>query len=135
MSTPQYKTCPHCGTLAEMNASHCSRCAQMFHGPSPMPPYGAQTYGPNPYATQAGMKVPAGVCGILLGSLGIHKFLMGYIMEGIIMLMITVIGGIFTFGLASGLMHVVGLVEGILYVSKSDEEFVNTYVVHRKGWF
>jgi TM2 domain-containing membrane protein YozV len=134
MHAPQYKACPYCRTAAELHASHCSRCGQMFQG-QPMPPYGAPMYAPNPYAAQAGLKVPAGLCGILLGSLGIHKFVLGYITEGIIMLLVTVVGGLLTCGISSMVMHVIGLAEGIIYLSKSDPDFVNTYVVRKQGWF
>ena len=37
-------------------------------------------------------KVLAGILAILLGSLGIHKFILGYQKEGIILLVATVIG-------------------------------------------
>jgi len=30
---------------------------------------------------------------------------------------------------------IVGLIEGILYLTKTDDEFVSTYVVGRKTWF
>ena len=30
---------------------------------------------------------------------------------------------------------VIGLIEGIMYLTKSDEEFYNTYQVGKKGWF
>ena len=30
---------------------------------------------------------------------------------------------------------VVGIVEGIMYLTKSDEEFVATYIQGKKGWF
>jgi hypothetical protein len=29
----------------------------------------------------------------------------------------------------------VGLIEGIIYLTKSDQEFVDMYVTGRKGWF
>lgn len=32
-------------------------------------------------------------------------------------------------------MGVIGLVEGIIYLTKSDEEFLQTYMLHKKGWF
>jgi hypothetical protein len=32
-------------------------------------------------------------------------------------------------------MSVVGIVEGIMYLTKSDEEFVRTYLQSKKGWF
>jgi hypothetical protein len=32
-------------------------------------------------------------------------------------------------------MSIIGLIEGIIYLTKSDEEFHRMYVVGRKGWF
>jgi len=32
-------------------------------------------------------------------------------------------------------MHIIGLIEGVIYLCKSDEEFVRTYVDGRKEWF
>ncbi len=70
-------------------------------------------------------KIPAGILAILLGWLGIHKFYLGYTKEGIIQLILGLlcIGGL------------IGLIEGILYLTKSDEDFVRTYVQNKKGWF
>lgn len=79
----------------------------------------------------ADKKIPAGVCGILLGALGIHKFILGYTQEGLIMLLVTVL----TCGIAGTVMGVIGLIEGILYLVKTDEEFVATYVTTKKAWF
>jgi len=80
---------------------------------------------------QADKKIAAGICGILLGALGIHKFILGYTKEGVIMLLISLL----TLGFGAWVMGVIGLVEGILYLTKSDETFVQTYVTGRKGWF
>jgi len=30
---------------------------------------------------------------------------------------------------------VIGLVEGIIYLTKSDEDFVKTYIQNKRGWF
>ena len=72
-------------------------------------------------------KLVAGILGILLGSLGIHKFYLGYSKEGIIQIVITLV----TCG-AGGL---IGLIEGIIYLTKTDEDFVATYITGKKGWF
>lgn len=80
-------------------------------------------------------KILAGVLAILLGSLGIHKFILGYNKEGIIMLAVTLVLGFFTCGIGASLMGIVGLIEGIMYLTKSDEEFYNTYQVGQKTWF
>lgn len=82
-------------------------------------------------ATRASGKIPAGICGILLGSFGIHKFILGYTGAGLIMLLVTLL----TCFLASPIMHIIGLIEGIIYLSRSDQDFVRTYVDGRKEWF
>jgi len=71
-------------------------------------------------------KLAAGICGILLGGLGVHKFILGYTKEGIIQLVL---------GFACGIGSVIGIIEGIIYLTKTDEEFVQTYVANKKGWF
>lgn len=75
-------------------------------------------------------KVIAGILGILLGALGVHKFVLGYTTEGLIMLLVTLL----TCGFGGAVMGIIGLVEGILYLTKSDEEFVQTYIAQKKGW-
>lgn len=76
-------------------------------------------------------KLAAGLLGILIGALGIHKFYLGYTKEGVIMLLVSLL----TFGIGAAVMQVIGLVEGILYLTKSDEEFQEIYVENHKGWF
>ncbi|TGV01784.1 NINE protein [Flavivirga rizhaonensis] len=80
-------------------------------------------------------KVLAGILAIILGPLGIHKFILGYNKEGIIMLVVTFVLGFITCGLGAGLTGLIGLIEGIIYLTKSDEEFYNTYQVGQKPWF
>lgn len=84
-------------------------------------------------------KVLAGVLGILLGSLGVHKFILGYNQEGTILLGITIIGWVLScVGIGIFIVWItglIGLIEGIIYLTKSDEEFHNTYQVGKKAWF
>ena len=82
-------------------------------------------------APRASTKIPAGICGILLGGFGVHKFILGYTGAGLIMLLVSLL----TCFLAYPVMHVIGLVEGIIYLTKTDEEFVRTYVDARREWF
>jgi len=72
-------------------------------------------------------RVVAGILGILLGGLGVHKFVLGYTTTGIIQLIISV--------LSCGILSVIGLIEGIIYLTKSDEEFIYTYQINKKEWF
>jgi TM2 domain-containing membrane protein YozV len=76
-------------------------------------------------------KIAAGICGILLGALGIHKFVLGYSTEGLIMLLASIL----TCGLVAPIMGIIGLIEGIIYLTKTDEDFYSTYMVSKKGWF
>jgi TM2 domain-containing membrane protein YozV len=76
-------------------------------------------------------KLAAGLCGIFLGALGIHKFVLGMTNAGITMLLITVL----TCGFGGVVMHVFGIIEGIIYLTKSDQEFYQTYMVQKKAWF
>ena len=79
-------------------------------------------------------KMLAGILAIVLGWLGVHKFILGYQKEGIIMAVVGVAGW-FLCGIPTMLVSIVGLVEGIMYLTKSDEEFYNTYQKGRKPWF
>lgn len=76
-------------------------------------------------------KIPGAVCGILLGALGVHKFILGYTKEGLIMLLATAL----TLGYGGFVTGIIGIIEGFIYLSKSDEQFVEAYVVRRRGWF
>jgi TM2 domain-containing membrane protein YozV len=73
-------------------------------------------------------KLAAGLLAILLGPFGIHKFLLGYTTEGIIWLVISLC----TCGTVTTLL---GWIEGIIYLTKSDEEFYQTYQQNKKAWF
>jgi TM2 domain-containing membrane protein YozV len=89
---------------------------------------------PPPSSSGNSKRVSAGILGILLGALGIHKFVLGYSKAGVIMLLVSIIGAAFFF-LGPIVMGTIGLIEGIIYLTKSDAEFYNTYVANKKEWF
>ncbi|MFE4541499.1 TM2 domain-containing protein [Arthrobacter sp. NPDC056727] len=72
--------------------------------PMPYPAYGY----PQPKS-----KIAAGLLGIFLGGLGIHRFYLGYTAIGVIQLVLTLFVGVFTFGLV-GLW---GVIEGIMILA------------------
>ena len=76
---------------------------------------------------QDNKKVIAGIMGILFGGFGIHKFVLGYTKEGVITLIATII--------TCGMFSLVGFVEGIIYLTKSDDDFYRTYQENKKAWF
>ena len=72
-------------------------------------------------------KILAGVLGILFGSFGVHKFVLGYNKEGFIQILISF--------LTCGTAGIIGFIEGIIYLTKSDEDFYNTYQIEKRSWF
>ncbi|XAL98246.1 TM2 domain-containing protein [Phycisphaeraceae bacterium D3-23] len=72
-------------------------------------------------------KLVAGILGIVIGGLGVHRFYLGDTTGGIIRIALTFI--------TCGAGSVIGLIEGIIYLTKSDQEFVDTYVNGDKAWF
>ena len=137
----RYVTCPNCHTQNPGINTRCINCGTAMPVTSaPMQQYpGADTKVPG-----ADKKLAAGLCGILVGGFGVHKFILGYQKEGIIMLsvnagslILTMVSCGILFPLIFVLMAVgiVGLIEGIMYLTKSDEEFVNTYIINKRPWF
>lgn len=112
------KFCHGCGGTTEPNQVLCTKCGVALESASPEK-----------------SRLVAGLLGIFLGALGIHKFYLGYKNEGAVMLLVALVGGVLTLGLATWAVHVVGLIEGIVYLTKSDEEFASIYVLGRKAWF
>ncbi|GIZ14714.1 TM2 domain-containing protein [Capnocytophaga catalasegens] len=72
-------------------------------------------------------KVVAGILALLLGGFGVHKFYLGYTNEGIIQLVLTFV--------SCGIASFIPFIEGIIYLTKLDEDFYNTYQVNKRGWF
>ena len=122
--------CTKCGAVNDDLAQYCTNCqaplTPVVSGYQPM-----QAVNPGAItdwkALGADKKVVAGICGIVLGGFGVHKFILGYTTEGIIQLVITVV--------TCGMAGIVGIIEGIIYLTKSDEEFVRTYIQGKRGWF
>ena len=74
-----------------------------------------------------GNRVLAGVLGIVLGGLGIHRFILGDPVGGLLRILISVC--------TCGAGSLIGFIEGIIYLTKSDEEFIEIYVDGDKAWF
>jgi len=123
--------CTKCGAVNDDTAQYCSNCQ------APLPAPVGSGYHPMQSVNQGAMtdwkamgadkKMTAGICAILLGWLGVHKFILGYTTEGVIQLVLGL--------LTCGLTNIIGIIEGVIYLTKSDEEFVRTYIQNKKGWF
>jgi TM2 domain-containing membrane protein YozV/DNA-directed RNA polymerase subunit M/transcription elongation factor TFIIS len=112
--------CPECGAAVSRRDRRCPECDAL------------QPERDDPALKDAASKkLAAGLCAILIGSLGVHKFVLGYNTAGIIMLLVSLL----TCGIGAPVMHVISIVEGITYLTRSDEDFYRTYVVGKKEWF
>ncbi len=105
------------------------------HAAPPPPPqhqYG-QPYSPGQYNQQVAnsKKLAAGILALFLGEFGVHKFVLGMTGPGLVLLLITIC----TCGTALPVTWLIGVIEGIIYLTKTDEEFYQTYMVEQKGWF
>ena len=74
-------------------------------------------------------KIAAALLAFFLGGLGIHKFYLGYTGVGVIYLLLTLtlIGA-----LISGPLS---LIDFVIYLTKSDQDFDRVYVKGRRPWF
>ena len=130
---------PYAPNTADPNAQQQQGYADPGGWPSAPPPaYGSnQGYmqqtpgGPNCHAMGANKKMAAGPCRILPSAFGVHQFIPSYNTEGIILLAITLV----TCFMGSIVTSIIGIIEGVMYLTKSDEEFVRTYVQNKKAWF
>lgn len=154
--------CPNCGTVLPDGAAFCSGCgtpiaqaqpavAQPAQPAEPVyaqpaqptyqqPAYQQQYAQPGQPAAPAAYtpavpgsksKIAAGLLAILLGALGIHKFYLGYTKAGVIMLLVSLL----TLGIGAVVMEIIGIIEGIMYLTKDDLEFYQTYELGQKQWF
>ncbi len=102
------------------------------HEPPYSTPYAGPGSGLPPDRSEAASKkLAAGLTGILLGGFGVHKFVLGYTTAGLIELGATVL----SCGFLYPVVHIIGLVEGVIYLTKSDDEFYRIYMLGKKEWF
>ena len=80
-------------------------------------------------------RLTAGLLGLFFGAFGAHKFVLGYTKEGLIYLGVSILGGIITCGGALAVTSILALIESIMYLTKTPEEFKRMYIDNKKGWF
>jgi TM2 domain-containing membrane protein YozV len=121
--------CLNCGTGLQQGQVICTNCGFAVGG-------GAAARAGNP---QEKSKVAAGLLALFLGGLGVHKFYLGYNGAGWIMLGAFFAGCVLAFAgigiLILGALSVTAFCEAIIYLTKSDEQFHDTYVANMHEWF
>lgn len=122
----EYK-CPVCGNVTYSSAPlltvKCKECGCEYQGDMRMNPQYATrgVFDDGPSGKNRGL---AGLLAILLGALGVHYFYMGKNTAGIICLVLT----LFSCGIAATLLSIMGLIQGILMLTMSEEEFESRYI-------
>jgi TM2 domain-containing membrane protein YozV len=86
---------------------------------------------PPPQQAHNSNRIAVGVVAILLGWLGIHKFMLGLTTPGLILLL----GTVLTCGVGSAVTSIIGIIEGVIYLTKTDAQFHQEYEVGKKPWF
>ena len=121
----QEKFCFACGEKINSRAEICPYCGvrQQDVGSS-QPEYMAE-------AATSSKKTSAALLAFFLGGLGIHKFYLGYSTSGLIMLLVSLI----SCGLLALPIGIIALVEGVIYQTKSNEQFYEEYILNKKEWF
>jgi TM2 domain-containing membrane protein YozV/DNA-directed RNA polymerase subunit RPC12/RpoP len=82
----------------------------------------------------SGEQLVAGILAILVGSLGIHKFYLGFQRAGITMLVVSIVTIPFAL-LGMIVMTVIDIIEGVMCLTKSEAQFRREYIRGRKEWF
>ena len=93
--------CSSCGSIIKRRAEICVKCGVRVAGQT-SPTSTATAFSPK-------SRLTAGLLGIFLGSIGVHRFYLGYVGIGIIQIIVSIV----TIGIGS----LWGFIEGIIIIS------------------
>ncbi len=120
-------TCPNCGTNLEGDAKFCASCGYEI-SPKSINQERDQEYNSTDNAIEPEIvrtpgkpikeRMVAGILAILLGGFGVHKFYLDDMNMGLIYLLFC----------WTGIPQIIGLIEGVMYLTTTDEEFQERYV-------
>ena len=108
--------CSNCGQALNPGSSFCAGCGNPTATGPAASPQQAPNYAQPQYAPQYStgpQRVTAGILGILLGGIGVHKFYCGKIGAGILYLVF----------FWTAIPAIAGLIEGIIYLTQDDATF------------
>ena len=119
------KYCQHCGTQNPKDSKFCSSCGGQFEfqkqqSPASAPSTETYTNEPQPRSAQSTQYVRppkdrtvAVILALLLGGFGVHKFYLENNSSGLLYLCF----------FWTGIPEIIGFIEGIIYLTESEEEF------------
>jgi TM2 domain-containing membrane protein YozV len=117
--------CSGCGETMPVDAQFCAKCGKrnVTLAAEPTAPQATTPSDPTPgiipapapgdYTPGAKSRITAGILGILLGGIGVHKFYLNKVGLGILYL-------VFCW---TAIPAIIGLVEGIIYLTQDDVTF------------
>ena len=111
---PDEVFCSSCGKIIKKEAEICPLCGVRQ---KPVPVLGSSPLGYGASPPSGKSKVTAGLLGIFLGGFGVHKFYMGKTGRGVLYLLFC----------WTGIPSIVGLIEGIIYLTESDVAFEHRF--------
>lgn len=103
-------SCPACGNGVSDQAEFCPKCGAKLRNPNQVPNNQNPFTPANPNGKS---RTTAGILAILLGGLGLHRFYLGQ----------TLVGVIFILTCWTYIPAIIGLIDGIMLLTQSDEEF------------
>ena len=107
--------CPVCDEDISAKAKKCRHCGEVLD--ASMRKQQAAEKQPTRHYTRNKSKIVAGIFGILLGFVGVHKYYLGRVGQGIL----------YTLFFWTGIPALLGLIEGIVYLTMDDERFWEKY--------
>lgn len=120
------KFCRHCGASLNSNQVVCLKCGHVVTR--------LDTRGKNASGGEGKSRTTAALLAIFLGGFGAHEFYLGNSNSAIIRLVVYLVGGVLMC-VPSFVLSVISIIEGIIYLSKTDEEFEKEYVKEKRSWF
>ena len=125
------KYCQRCNTQHPDSSQFCPQCGgQLVYVQTTPPPYGNDHSGGYAYGNDAfspsgpegKSRGVAGLLAILIGALGVHYFYLGKVGGGLLTILLCIV--------TCGLWGVIPLIQGILMLCMTNEEFERKYVTN-----
>ena len=121
--------CNQCGNMVSENAPTCPNCGNPINAYAQQPQNFNAYNAPNNYnpaGASLKSKSTAGILAILLGGFGGHYFYLGKPIAGIVFLVVNLLGFFLIF--PSLIIWILSIIQGIMMLTMSDQDFNNKYV-------